>query len=166
MKDKIESILSEAQARIAGAADENELQKVRSDVVGKQGSLTLLLKELPNVEASQRPEMGKLLNQAKNQVTELIDGKRTELKLKASEVMAGKPVRIHALTGRMVLREIQLIERIQLACDVVLLINLKSHGAKRVIEVVAHLRNRMKSSVHRHNARYAAVEIRRNLGCL
>ena len=72
MKDKIESILSEAQARIAGAADENELQKVRSDVVGKQGSLTLLLKELPNVEASLRPEMGKLLNQAKNQVTELI----------------------------------------------------------------------------------------------
>ena len=30
--------------------------------------------------------MGKLLNQAKNQVTELIDEKRIELKLKASEV--------------------------------------------------------------------------------
>ncbi len=86
MKDKIESILSQAKERIAEAADENVLQKVRSDIVGKQGSLTLLLKELPTVDVSLRPEMGKLLNQAKNQISDLIDEKRTELKLKASEV--------------------------------------------------------------------------------
>ena len=86
MKDKIESILSLAKAKIAEAADENLLQKVRSDIIGKQGSLTLLLKELPTVDVSLRPEMGKLLNQAKNHISELIDTKRTELKLKASEV--------------------------------------------------------------------------------
>ena len=86
MKDKIEQILSEAKARITGAPAESELQKVRSDFVGKQGALTLLLKELPKVELSLRPEMGKILNVAKNTVMELIDAKRTELKLKASEV--------------------------------------------------------------------------------
>ena len=86
MKDKIEKILSEAKERITGALAESELQKVRSEIVGKQGTLSLLLKELPTVEVSLRPEMGKILNQAKNKVTELIEEKRMELKLKASEV--------------------------------------------------------------------------------
>ena len=86
MKDKIESILSEVKTRIAAASSENELQNVKSAYVGKQGSLSLLMKELPKLDVSLRPEMGKLLNQAKNEVTELIDAKRLELKLKASEV--------------------------------------------------------------------------------
>ena len=86
MKDKIESILSEVKTKIAAASSENELQNVKSAYVGKQGSLSLLMKELPKLDVSLRPEMGKLLNQAKNEVTELIDAKRLELKLKASEV--------------------------------------------------------------------------------
>ena len=86
MKEKIEQILSEAKEKIMTAVAESELQKVRSEIIGKQGELALLLKELPPVEASLRPEMGKILNLAKNKVTELIDEKRMELKLKASEV--------------------------------------------------------------------------------
>ena len=38
------------------------------------------------MDVALRPEMGKLLNQAKNEVKDLIDEKRMELKLKASEV--------------------------------------------------------------------------------
>ena len=86
MKDKINRILSEVKTKISEAANENELQNVKSASVGKQGSLTLLMKEIPTLDVSLRPEMGKLLNQAKKEVTELIDEKRTQLKLKASEV--------------------------------------------------------------------------------
>ena len=86
MKDKINSILSEAKNKIAEAANEGELQSVKSAYIGKQGSLSLLMKEMPKLDPAQRPEMGKLMNQAKKEVTELIDAKRTELKLKASEV--------------------------------------------------------------------------------
>ena len=86
MKDKINGILSEVKTKISEAASEAQLQNVKSAYVGKQGSLTLLMKELPHVDPAQRPEIGKLLNQAKKEVTELIDAKRTELKLKASEV--------------------------------------------------------------------------------
>ena len=86
MKDKINSILSEAKNKISEAANESGLQNVKSAFIGKQGALSLLMKELPSLDVSMRPEMGKLLNQAKNQVTELIDKKRLELKLKASEV--------------------------------------------------------------------------------
>ena len=72
MKDKINSILSEAKNKIAEAANEGELQSVKSSYIGKQGSLSLLMKEMPKLDVSLRPEMGKLLNQAKKQVTELI----------------------------------------------------------------------------------------------
>ena len=86
MKDKINSILSEVKTKISEAANENELQNVKNAYVGKQGALSMLMKEMPKLDAALRPEMGKVLNQAKNQVTELINSKRTELKLKASEV--------------------------------------------------------------------------------
>ena len=86
MKDKINSILSEAKGKISNAVREGELQNVKSAYIGKQGSLSLLMKEIPTVDVALRPEMGKLLNQAKNEVKDLIDEKRMELKLKASEV--------------------------------------------------------------------------------
>ena len=88
MKDKINGILSEAKNKISEAASENELQNVKSAYIGKQGALSLLMKEIPTLDVALRPEMGKLLNQAKNEVKERIDEKRVELKLKASEVSA------------------------------------------------------------------------------
>ena len=48
MKDKINGILSEAENRISAAASESELQNVKSAYIGKQGSLTLLMKRCPN----------------------------------------------------------------------------------------------------------------------
>ncbi len=69
MKDKINSILSEAKNKIAEAANEGELQSVKSAYIGKQGALSLLMKEMPKLDPAQRPEMGKLMNQAKKEVT-------------------------------------------------------------------------------------------------
>lgn len=86
MKEKITGLLSEVKTKISAAANEGELQSVKSSYIGKQGALNLLMKELPNLPPGLRPEMGTLLNQAKNRVTELVDTKRIELKLKASEV--------------------------------------------------------------------------------
>ncbi len=86
MKERINGILSEVKTKIAAAASENELQSVKSAYIGKQGALSLLMKELPGLAAELRPQIGSALNQAKNQVTELVESKRTELKLKASEV--------------------------------------------------------------------------------
>lgn len=68
------------------ARSESELQEVKGLLLGKQGALTGLLKELPRLDVSLRPEMGKAVNQAKTQLTELLEAKREELKLKASEV--------------------------------------------------------------------------------
>ena len=86
MKEKLEKLLTEGKAKIEAVGSEPELQEVKALLLGKQGSLTELLKELPKLDVSLRPEMGKAVNQAKAQLTQLLDERRNELKMKASEV--------------------------------------------------------------------------------
>ena len=86
MKEKLEQLLAEGKAKIEAVRTEPELQEVKALLLGKQGKLTELLKELPKLDVSPRPEMGKAVNQAKAQLTELLDDRRNELKMKASEV--------------------------------------------------------------------------------
>lgn len=86
MKEKLTQLLQEGKDRIDAVRSEAELQEVKALLLGKQGSLTRLLKELPKLDAALRPEMGKAVNQAKAQLTALLDQRREELKLKASEV--------------------------------------------------------------------------------
>ncbi len=86
MKQKLEALLLDATARIQAAPNEIALQEVKSAVLGKTGTLTELLKELPKLDPAIRPEMGKAVNMAKGQLTAMIDSRREELKLKASEI--------------------------------------------------------------------------------
>ena len=86
MKEKLEALLREGTAKIEAAASEAELQEVKVLLLGKQGSVTELLKEIPKLDVSLRPEMGKAVNQVKNLLSEQIEGRREALKLKASEI--------------------------------------------------------------------------------
>lgn len=86
MKEKLEKLLAEGRQRIEAVASETELQDIKASLLGKQGSLTELMKELPKLDAALRPEMGKAVNQVKGQLSALLDARRDELKMKASEV--------------------------------------------------------------------------------
>ena len=86
MKEKLEALLREGGASIAAAGSEAELQEVKVKLLGKQGSVTELLKEIPKLDVSLRPEMGKAVNLVKNQLSEAIEERREALKLKASEI--------------------------------------------------------------------------------
>lgn len=86
MKEKLQNLLLEGEKKITQAANENDLQAVKNKLLGKQGTVTELLKELPTLDISLRPEMGRLVNQAKSRLNELIESRRQEIKLKASEI--------------------------------------------------------------------------------
>ena len=88
MKEKLEALLKEGSAKIAAVASESELQEIKGSLLGKQGSVTELMKEIPKLDVALRPEMGKAVNQVKNLLSEQIEGKREELKFKASEIPA------------------------------------------------------------------------------
>ena len=64
MKERINGIMSEVKDRISTAVSESELQNVKSAYIGKQGALSLLMKELPGLAAELRPQIGSLLTQA------------------------------------------------------------------------------------------------------
>ena len=86
MKDKLEALLRDGTEKIAQAASEQQLQEIKGALLGKAGSVTELLKEIPKLDVSLRPEMGRAVNAVKNQLSEQIDARREELKLKASEI--------------------------------------------------------------------------------
>lgn len=88
MDQKIQAILQEMEQKIASAKSEVELQAVKVSALGKQGALTSLMKELPKFAPEQRPIIGQAVNRVKNQLSELIENKREEIKLQAAAVPA------------------------------------------------------------------------------
>ena len=88
MKDKLNDLLREGTERIQAAKSESELDEVKGSLIGKQGAITEIMKEMPKLDAALRPEMGKLVNNVKTLITEQIAAKKEELVLKAGAVPA------------------------------------------------------------------------------
>ncbi len=75
----IETILSEAQAAVLAASDEQALDQVRVQYLGKKGALTALLKGLGALDAAERPKAGAAINIAKEKVQELLAQRKSAL---------------------------------------------------------------------------------------
>ncbi len=86
MHEKLLELMQTANDTIAAAKNEIELQEIKASLLGKQGSVTELMKELPKMDAALRPEMGKAINLLKNELSAKIEARREELKLKAFEL--------------------------------------------------------------------------------
>ena len=86
MKDKLNEILLDGEARIRAAATQAALSDVKASLLGKQGVVTDILKDIPNLDISLRSEAGKGANMLKERFTELVEARREEISLKASEV--------------------------------------------------------------------------------
>jgi phenylalanyl-tRNA synthetase alpha chain len=88
MQDKLNQILKEGEQKIKGAKTEIELQNIKAALIGKKSALTEILKEIPKLNAEIKAEIGIAANQIKNKFTELIEAKKEEICLKASEIPA------------------------------------------------------------------------------
>ncbi|MCL2814069.1 MAG: phenylalanine--tRNA ligase subunit alpha [Oscillospiraceae bacterium] len=86
MKEKLDAILLDGKKRIADVKNLTELQDVKSFLLGKQGALTDILKEIPRLDVSMRAESGRAANNLKDQFTAMIEARREEISLKASEI--------------------------------------------------------------------------------
>lgn len=86
MKEKLLEISADGELAIANAKTEVELQEVKAALLGKQGSVTGLMKDIPNIDVALRPEMGKKINEVKNALSAKIEARREEIKLKAFEI--------------------------------------------------------------------------------
>ena len=74
--DNVESLLAQARAAVAAAADLAALDAVRVHYLGKKGEITALLKQLGSLPDEQRRAQGQVINAAKAALTEALDARR------------------------------------------------------------------------------------------
>ncbi len=86
MKEKLQKLLEEGSTRVDAADSESALAEVKNGLLGKQGELTKILKELPNLDPAQRPEIGRLVNEVKATLTRRIESRQFELRLEAAKI--------------------------------------------------------------------------------
>jgi phenylalanyl-tRNA synthetase alpha chain len=79
MKDKLLNIKNEAISLILSTQDKKELQDLRIQLLGRNGSLTNALKDLPKLPEKDKPEIGRLANEVKTIIEDTIKQKQLEL---------------------------------------------------------------------------------------
>ncbi|MAA64269.1 MAG: phenylalanine--tRNA ligase subunit alpha [Alteromonadaceae bacterium] len=81
--ENLEKLVQDGLKAVGQATDLKSLDLVRVDYLGKKGVLTQQLKSLGQLSAEERPAAGQLINQAKVQVQDAINERRTELESSA-----------------------------------------------------------------------------------
>jgi len=76
---EIQNIQEQALQQFAGISDEAELEQVKARYLGKEGSLTIMLKGLGKLSAEERPVAGARINQAKQSLEAALHQRREEL---------------------------------------------------------------------------------------
>ncbi len=80
MEETLQNIRKEIDSDLSAVSTETELLKVKSNYVGKKGSITNLLKSMKDIPAEQRREAGILINGVKKEIEELIEKKLEDIK--------------------------------------------------------------------------------------
>lgn len=80
MQAKLNSIKDNAIASLDSAKDLAELESLRVRYLGKKGELTLLLREMGKLDPEERPLVGKMANEIRVTLEDIINKKTAELK--------------------------------------------------------------------------------------
>lgn len=75
--DEFIKINSDAQYLINETDDPKELDRIKQIFLGKNGTLTLAMKEIAHLPEDMRPEIGKMANEIKNDLEKKIEEKKT-----------------------------------------------------------------------------------------
>lgn len=77
--EELQQILDQALQQFAAIGDEAELEQVKAKYLGKEGSLTALLKGLGKLSAEERPAAGARINQVKQGIESALQQRRDAL---------------------------------------------------------------------------------------
>ena len=79
MKEKLQSIKEEALAQIQAADALEKLNDVKVRFLGKKGELTAVLKGMKDVAAEDRPKVGQLVNEAREEIETALNNAKTAM---------------------------------------------------------------------------------------
>ena len=77
--EELGSLKSSVLADIAGAQDTSRLEEIRIAVLGKSGTLTAYLRNMGSVPKEQKAEVGRIVNQAKQEIEGALEAAKAEL---------------------------------------------------------------------------------------
>lgn len=83
--NRIKILIDEGEKQIFSSSDLQSLEAVKASILGRNGLLTLLSKEMHSLQAEERPNAGKVLNEAKRHLTELISSRFAEISDRQTE---------------------------------------------------------------------------------
>lgn len=86
LSEKVNSVQKEANAAFLAAKDSKELYELKVKYLGKQGQLSLLMREMGQLSPQERPVFGKWVNEAKQSLEEAYA--KRELDIGQAELMA------------------------------------------------------------------------------
>lgn len=79
MKEQIQALLQSAREAVDQANTLAQINDVKVRILGKSGSLTAVLRGMKDVPAEQKPEIGKYVNEARDQITQWLSEKTEQL---------------------------------------------------------------------------------------
>jgi phenylalanyl-tRNA synthetase alpha chain len=80
LKEQLDSIMEQASQEISNASTNNELEGIRVKYLGKKGLITGILRGMADLDAKERPVIGRLANDVRNNIENLIVQKKLLIK--------------------------------------------------------------------------------------
>ena len=120
MKERLQELAERARERIKKAEDPERLNEARVAFLGKKGELTAILKSMRDVKPEERPVVGQMVNETREEIENLLEQSRStfeqkirEKKLKAEVIdvtlPARKPASGHRHPNSIALEEVERI---------------------------------------------------------
>lgn len=73
MEEKLKQLKEMFNSKLSNIVDMNELNEIKVKAFGKKGEFTSLMKEMANITQEERKVLGKIINEAKQEVEEAVD---------------------------------------------------------------------------------------------
>ncbi|SDC25774.1 phenylalanine--tRNA ligase subunit alpha [Shouchella lonarensis] len=83
MRDQLEALKNAALTKVAQAEDEQQLQEIRVAYLGKKGPITEVLRGMGQLSPEERPKIGALANEVRDQIRIAMEEKGSILKERA-----------------------------------------------------------------------------------
>lgn len=86
MEEKLSLLKEEVEKEMKNVQTTADVENIRVEYLGKKGKVVEILKNLKNVEASKRKEVGQQANKLREEIEVLVEQKKQELKEKEYEI--------------------------------------------------------------------------------
>jgi phenylalanyl-tRNA synthetase alpha chain len=90
MEQELRQLQAEAETRLAGLENLKDLEEVRVRYLGRKGLFTGLLRQLGQVSAEDRPRLGKLANEIKEELEQKFNTRKSELAALGTDTPGGR----------------------------------------------------------------------------